>query len=202
LLKLTLDGQSMDTESLRGQTLAELIRSIERDLTPERVIVSMTLDGQNLDQESERADAGKAVESLSSLEIKTQRVDDLASATLRNLVEFIPRIAAALADCVEELQSGRENDGYKHLNQAIEGLQIVSSAWPPIIKWLSAEGWPSDALLPRTDGFKDLLNDIACAQENGDAVQLCDYLESELAGFLEDWRDHAMKLMEMLEQGR
>jgi hypothetical protein len=201
LLKLTLDGKSMDTESLHGQTLAELIRSIEQDLTPERVIVSMTLDGQYLDQESEKADAGKAIESLSSLEINTQRVDDLASSTLRNLVDFIPRIAAALADCVEELQSGRDSVGYNHLNQAIEGLQIVSSAWPPIIRWLNAEGWPSDTLLPRTGGFKELLNDISCAQENGDTVQLCDYLESELAGFLEDWRDHALKLLDMLEQG-
>lgn len=200
MLKLTLDGRSMDTESLRGQTLAELIRSIESDLTPERVIVSMTLDGQDLDQDSERADAGKALESLNSLEIKTQRVNDLAGDTLRNLVEFIPRIAAALADCVEELQSGRESDGFNHLNQAIEGLQIVSSAWPPIIRWLSAEGWPSDSLLPRTGGFKELLGDITCAQENGDTVQLCDYLESELAGFLEDWRDHALKLLEMLEE--
>ncbi len=200
MLKLTLDGRSLDTENFRADTLADLIRSVEQDLGPERVIVAMTLDGHSLDQEREKADAAKPLENLQQLEITTQRVIDLARSTLRSMIEFIPRIAVQLADCVEELHGARENDGYEHLKKAIEGLQLVASAWPPIVRWLGAEGWPIDTLAPRTEGFNELLGDIARAQETGDVVQLCDSLEFELGEFLESWHGHAMQLLDQLEQ--
>ncbi|MCE5272255.1 hypothetical protein LLH00_13335 [bacterium] len=200
MLILTLDGRSLDAGSLQAGTLAELIRSVEQDLGPERVIVAMTLDGRSLDQEREKADAARPLENMQRLDITTQRVIDLARSTLRSMIEFIPRIAAQLADCVEELHGARDAEGYEHLKKAIDGLQLVASAWPPIVRWLSAEGWPVDALAPRTEGFNELLGGIARAQETGDVVLLCDSLEFELGEFLESWQGHAGQLLEQLER--
>lgn len=194
-MKLTLDGQSVDTAPMRGQTLSQLIRAVERELTPERVITSMTLDGRPLDGQSERDEADTAVEELKNLDIRTQRVDALARGTLENVIAFIPGLAGSITACVEALHAGDDKTGHQHLGRLIEGLQIVSSALPLIARSLPAGGDAEGELLPQTEEFKDLLLRIAAAQESADTVLLCDLLEFELAGILEDWLKHSENLL-------
>jgi hypothetical protein len=199
VLKVTLDGQDVDTEPLRGQTLAELIRAIENRLMPERVIISMVLDGRPLDSRAEKAEARMTIDQLHSLEIQSQRVDELTRNTVLNLIEFIPSLAVSLAACVESLQGGDEESGQAFLRRTVDGLQIVTSAWPVIAKSLAAEGYPPERLIPRTEGINEVLRRVSLAQESGDQVQLCDLLEFELAQYLEDWHEHAQKLEQLLE---
>ena len=196
-MKLILDGQSVDAEPMRGHTLGQLIQAIERELTPERVIVSMVLDGRVLDSKTEQEEAGAEVERLESLEISSQRVDTLAKSTLETVIEFIPSLTGTVSACVECLHAGQEKSGYENLRRVIDGLQIISSAWPLITRSMSGVGQSATELMPQIGDFNNLLHRIAAAQESADTVQLCDLLEFELTGILDNWLGHAENLLGM-----
>ena len=197
MLKLILDGKSVDAAPMRGHTLSQLIQAIEQELTPERVIVSMVLDGRVLDNKSEQEQAGTNVEKLECLEISTQRVDSLARSTLETVIEFIPSLTVTVSACVECLHSGQEKSGYENLRRVIDGLQIISSAWPLIARSMSGVGQSATELIPQIGDFNNLLHRIAAAQESADTVQLCDLLEFELTAILDNWLGHAENMLGM-----
>jgi len=198
-MKLTLDGQQLDLAELKNvETFAELIRNLENRLAPERVIVSMTLDEVPLDPEAEKAKADARIENLEKLEIRTQRVVELASNTLNTLIDYLPGLIEAVDECVELFQGGDESQAHRRLGALIDGLQMVSQAWRGIVAFIDIEDGKPGEMMPDMQAFFSILQAILQAQINGDTVQICDNLEFELVPVLESWLEHATTLRERL----
>ncbi len=199
MLKLTLDGRAMDSGTLDSQTLSQLIKGVEKELAPERVIVSMLLNGQPLDRGEEKHNAELPVEELDSLVINTQQVGALAINTLHTLVEYLPQLKKHVEEAIRLMQGESESEGHQALGSLIEGLQMVSSAWHGISQFVEIEGRPSQDVMPLMNGFNGLLKDLLQAQQNVDLVQICDLLGFELIPILEKWKSHASELIGELE---
>ncbi|OGF98414.1 MAG: hypothetical protein A3F83_04255 [Candidatus Glassbacteria bacterium RIFCSPLOWO2_12_FULL_58_11] len=194
-MKLTLDGKSVRSSQFSNAgTLAELIRSLELKIAPERVIISMTLDGRALDQQSEKDKAGLPLGKLGSLEILTENVSSLARNTLATLCDYLPELSEAVEESVLLLQGSDESQGHRGLEILIDGIQMASQAWKGIACFIKIEGRGPDEVLPDISAFNEVLMMIAAAQENGDIVQICDLLEFELKPLLESWSKHAAEL--------
>ncbi|MBW7995109.1 MAG: hypothetical protein FVQ81_00775 [Candidatus Glassbacteria bacterium] len=199
-MKLLLDGQEMKSAEFGGQTLSELIDGVEKELAPERVIVSMLLNGEPLENSEERQNTALPVQELDSLVINTQQVGALALNTLHTLTQYFPELKSSVAACVETLQSEDESEGHMSLSTLVEGLQMVSSAWHGIARFLEIEGRKPVDVIPEMNGFNGLLADTLRAQQNGDIVQLCDLLEFELVPIIEQWETHAGNLIGEMEK--
>lgn len=202
MMKLTLDGQEMKSGEYDGQTLSELIDGVEKDISPERVIISMLLNGEPLERNVERQNAALPVEQLDSLVINTQQVGALALNTLHTLAQYFPQLKDSITSCVAMLQGEYESEGHMELGGLIEGLQMVSSAWQGIARFLEIEGKQPTDVMPDMSGFNGILADILRAQQNADIVQISDLLEFELLPIVEKWEEHATSLIsEMEKQG-
>ena len=194
MLKLTLDGRAVDETAYTGRTLGQLIDGVEKDLAPERVIVSMRLNGAPLDRREEQQSGTVPVDELESLEIDTQQVGSLASDTLHTLVAYFPQLKKSIYICIETLQGEDESEGHRRLGTVIEGLQMVSSAWHGIAHFLEVEDRKPGDVMPDMTEFNVLMSDILNAQQNNDIVQICDLLEFELIPIIDKWEDYAAGL--------
>jgi hypothetical protein len=194
-MKLTLDGREMAKGSYEGRTLGQLIEGVEKDLAPERVIVSMLLNGEQLDRRGEQESAALPLDEMDSLEINTQLVNSLASDTLHTLVEYFPQLKDGVYDCIESMQGRDESEGHEKLAAVIEGLQMVSSAWHGIARFLEFGGRKPAELMPEMNAFNCVIGDILHAQQNNDIVQICDLLEFELIPIIENWEEYAAGLV-------
>jgi hypothetical protein len=196
MLKLTLDGREMESGTYNDLTLSQMIDGLEKELAPERVIVAMSLNGQPLNRGDEKNNAAKPVKELDSLVIDTQHVGALAVNTLHTLIEYFPQLKAHVEESIRLLQSEKESEGHLALGSLIEGLQMVSSAWHGISRFLEVEGRSPQEVMPKMNGFNGLLKDLLTAQQNTDIVQICDLLEFELITILDQWETHASSLIE------
>ena len=196
MTKLTLDGRKMDSGTYNGQTLSQLIDGVEKELAPERVIVSMLLNGQPLDRGEERNSAALPVGKLDSLVINTQQVGTLAANTLHTLVSYFPQLKTLVRETIRLLQGEDESEGHTSLGSLIEGLQMVSGAWHGISNFLEIEGHEPQDVMPSMSGFNGLLKDLLGAQQDIDTVQICDLLEFELIPILDKWQSHASRLID------
>ena len=194
-MKLTLDGRELTKDAYGGKTLGQLIDGVEKDLAPERVIVSMLLDGEQLDRNGEQRNTAIPVDELNALEINTQQVGSLASDTLHTLIEYFPQLKDTVYNCIESMQGREESEGHKLLASLIEGLQMVSSAWHGIARFLEVDGRKPAELMPEMNAFNCVMGDILHAQQNNDIVQICDHLEFELIPIIENWEEYAAGLV-------
>ena len=190
-MKVTLDGKNYETEVVSQTTLSGVIQKVERQISPERVIVALRLDGTSLDQESEKAKAAENIKNFESLDISTQSVSDLALNTLDNLVDFFPELIADLKNIVKQLQSGEEEKGHRNLGGVIDGLQITSAAMSGLSQTLNTGGLTPEELQSELDSFYFTLRQMLQSQENEDWVRLCDTMEYELIPQLENWQERA-----------
>lgn len=200
MMKLKLDGQEVQSGDYGAKTLSQLIDGVEKELAPERVIVSMMLNGEPLERNGERQNAALPVEKLGSLEINSQEVGALALNTLHTLTQYLPELKISVANCVQMLQGGDESEGHMGLSALIEGLQMVSSAWHGIARFLEIDGRKPEEVMPEMSGFNGLLGDVLRAQQNVDIVQISDLLEFELVPILNTWEDHALKLISEMDE--
>jgi len=196
-MKLTLDGLELDPGKFGAETLSGLIRTLERSLAPKRVIISMNLDGQPLDPTEERDRAADGLETLRSLDINTQRVDELASNTLSTMIDYLPNLMEMTGECATLLQTEDEKGGHTRLGQLIDGLLIVSSAWQGIAQTIKIPGHKPEDLIPDITAFNSILHGMVEAQEADDIVRLCDLLEFDLAPLLESWLEKAEEINEL-----
>lgn len=199
MTKLTLDGREVDSGAYGGQTLSQLIDGLEKELAPERVIVSMRLNGRQLDRGQERSNAALPVGKLDSLVINTQQVGALAVNTLHTLTNYFPQLKTLVQETTRLLQGEDESDGHTSLGSLIEGLQMVAAAWQGISRFLEIEGQEPQDLTPAMSGFNGLLKDLLQAQQNVDTIQICDLLEFELIPILDQWQSHASRLIDESE---
>ncbi len=196
MIKLTLDGREMESGTYNGQTLSQLIDGLEKEMAPERVIVSMLLNGQPLNRGEEKDNATVPVKELDSLVINTQQVGALAVNTLHTLIEYLPQLKSHVQEAIRLLQGEDESEGHLALGSLIEGLQMVASAWHGISRFLEIQGHQPQEVMPKMNGFNGLLKDLLTAQQNTDIVQICDLLEFELITILDQWKAHAAALIE------
>jgi hypothetical protein len=196
MMKLTLDGREMESGTYNDQTLSQLIEGLEKELAPERVIVSMLLNGQPLNHGEEKDNSALQVKELDSLVIDTQQVGALAVNTLHTLIEYFPQLKSHVEEAIRLLQGENESEGHLALGSLLEGLQMVASAWHGISRFLEIEGRPPQEVMPKMNGFNGLLKDLLVAQQNTDIVQICDLLEFELITILDQWEAHAAALIQ------
>ncbi|MEA2064024.1 MAG: hypothetical protein U9P14_10030 [Gemmatimonadota bacterium] len=199
-MKLTLDGLEVNPADYEAHTLSGLIQTVERRLSPKRVIVSMNLDGKPLDQDQEAARAAEDLQSIECLDINTQNVAELARNTLFTLSDFQPRLIKMVEQCTMFLQGADEIEGYNILNSLIEGLQMVTSAWKGIAQTLVIPTMEPKEVLPDIEALNSTLNKMADVQESGDLVMLCDLMEFELLPIIETWQEKAEKMKELIQQ--
>ena len=195
MMKLTLDGRELKTGAYDGRTLSQVIDGVEKDLAPERVIVAMSLNGEPLDRAEEKRSGAVPVDELVSLEIRSQKVNSLALDTLHTLIEYFPQLEGNTYRCIETLQGNDESEGHRRLGVLIDGLQMVSSAWHGISRFLEFDDRKPTDVMPDMSEFNLLLNDILNAQQNNDVVQICDLLEFELIPIIQNWADYAAGLV-------
>lgn len=198
-MKLTLDGRQVKTSAAGGETLLDVIKTLERDISPERVIVSITLDGQPLDSRTEHEKAALPVEQLDSLEVNTQKLSLLARNTLSTLAAYLPQLIDMMDQAVELLHGGQESEGHLCLSRLIDGLSMANSAWHGIAHFIVIEDRAAGDVMPDMQSFLSSLQSILEAQKNNDVVQICDLLEFELRPILELWLEHAGRLNEKLK---
>ena len=196
-MKIILDGLELEPETFGAETLSGLIQTVERSLTPDRVIISMSLDGQPLDLRQERERAANSLDTLDCLDINTQRVDELARNTLSTLIDYLPNLINMLGECVIFLQGKDEKQGYTSLGQLIDGLLMVSAAWKGIAQTIKIPDHKPEELIPDITAFNSTLHSMMEAQETEDIVRLCDLLEFELAPKLESWLEKAREIREL-----
>ena len=193
-IKLKLDGRQLKSPAAGGETLSEMIKAVEAEIAPERVIVSMNLDGKG-----EREQADMPVERFSSLEVSTQNVNSLARSTLSTLTDYLPQLIESMDTVVEQLHSGQESEGHLGLSKLIDGIGMVTAAWRGIAHFIVIEDVASGGLIPDLQSFFSKLENILEAQKNNDVVQICDLLEFELRPVLEQWQMHASRLNDKLD---
>ncbi|MBN2290210.1 MAG: hypothetical protein JXQ83_12825 [Candidatus Glassbacteria bacterium] len=196
-MKLKLDGLEIDPGTFGAETLSGLIQTVERSLAPARVIISMNLDGRPLGQQEEHARAAEGLDTLESLDINTQRVDELVRNTLETLTDYLPRLIEQQDDCVILLQGEDEKQGHTALGRLIDGLLMVSTAWKGIAQTIKIPDYRPEELIPDIQGFNSILHSIAEAQEADDIVRLCDLLQFELGPTLETWLEKAGEIRDL-----
>ncbi|HLA41509.1 MAG TPA: hypothetical protein VJ417_16020, partial [Candidatus Glassbacteria bacterium] len=165
-IKLKLDGRQLKSPAAGGETLSEMIKAVEAEIAPERVIVSMNLDGKPLDRKGEREQADMPVERFSSLEVSTQNVNSLARSTLSTLTDYLPQLIESMDTVVEQLHSGQESEGHLGLSKLIDGFGMVTAAWRGIAHFIVIEDVASGGLIPDLQSFFSKLENILEAQKN------------------------------------
>jgi hypothetical protein len=111
--------------------------------------------------------------------------------TIETAAEYLERIIPGITHTVSLFQEGNEVDAWEWMKNIVDGLQYIYDV-VELTKDLQIE--PVEM-----DGFKDYLQEMVDAIENGDSILLCDLLEYEIIPIMEEIYQKLKPLVDIQE---
>lgn len=189
--KTTWTAEQIDAEFGDLGSLSDVIKVIEGYFWHRgEVICEIRVNGMFMDGKDEIRFASERVENLESIEIKSQRPQDLLAETLRSVSEYLPRVRESAILVAERFQQGNNDEAHRLCLKVLDSCRWLSD-WLFLVK-KSCGNWAhvkvSEDLWRRAElAFTNVLRDLCSAYENKDFVALADILEYELSNSLGQW---------------
>ncbi len=185
-MKLVVDGAKNPVPFDSGMSLRSVLKRVDSYLsTSKRMMVSVCIDGRELSPEELGQESATTVDSVQTVQVRSEPAAALADATLSEVEEHIPALSQTVKELAELFQQGNVAEG-------LEGCRRVMEIWMEIV---SRERRAAAALQLNLDelqidgkSFNErhvelnrFLQEALQAMERSDYLLLGDLLEHELA---------------------
>lgn len=173
-------------------TLGDIIDAIEAN---NGVIIDIIADGQKITNFT--AEEIEKIKPINQLEVIAKESNTLEKDTLSEIAEFIPRFMAAIEEVIDKFAQGKDSDGFKMLEKALESLQWLNTVVFNLegkFKGMKETGEMEFAVFKTT--WIESIKALYSAFEGQDLVLTSDILEYELIPTLNKF----LKLIEKLNE--
>ena len=103
-------------------TLGDVIDAIEAE---KGEIIDIIADGQKITNFT--AEEIEGIKPIIQLEVIAKEANTLGKDTLSEITEFIPRFTVGIEEVIDKFAQGKDSDGFKMLEQALESLQWLNT---------------------------------------------------------------------------
>jgi hypothetical protein len=205
-MELKLDNQLIDVCESNDVAVQQVIERVANDLKDsKRVISEISVNGRIMAGMDDPVCAELTVGTCESVVLVSEEPRRLAHKVLYDIAEYMPKIHDALVETSNLIQSRKEEDGLRMLEQ-------VTSLWSELYQGfgnaLIITGLDLDSVSVKGKSFTSLNNDIQQLLENiSDLVQeqrfleLSDMLEYELAPKMPLVEEGIYQLVKEIEKG-
>lgn len=198
MMIVTVDRIEKDVDLSAASNLGEVLDIISGDFAElDRIITELTLNGERLTVEINKEFMGRAVENITSLEVSTTALVDLAKEAIEDTISYIKDLKENVKKTSELFRQGNERGANEYYSTCLEGLKLLISSVQIINSYRTS--LPEEAGLQ--EGEKELLeilNRMMNSQILGDWVALADYLEHEIIPFLDRCSSTLLSLKEKI----
>ncbi|MDX9755439.1 MAG: hypothetical protein RBU29_15855, partial [bacterium] len=204
-MKLTLDGQAIDVVEESDSSLSLVIERISHMLKERfRVVSELEVDGVAVGDWSDPAFQAQTVGQTQEIRIRSEEPRKLAVKVLYEIATYMPKIQDALIKTSEKIQSRKEEEGMRLLEQ-------VTSTWAELLHGLQSAilvtGIDLQAIQVKEKTFLDInneihqfLEEISRFVQDQQYLELSDILEYELAPRLPELEEGIYQIIKSVEQ--
>lgn len=198
---ITIDGVDINLQIEDFANLEEILERISSDgRLDNRIVTDVLLNGEIFSELYPHQAEDIAADAISSLEIRTRAVGDMAldiAGELHKVSELMDNGSREVARLF------RQGDNEEALD-LFQDLLDVARDFISMVSVLRSEYIPGevDALDGKTEQLSNLLSEMTEVLESEDWVLLADLLEYELIPASQNWKEIISSLREKIRQGQ
>ena len=204
-MKLLINGSEQAIIGPEDRPLSRVLEEVqERCLVDGETITSISVNGAPLESGG-NAGGDLPVRDAGTVCIEVKSFFQLTLEGLAEAESYLPRLTNAVQRAASLLQRGNEDEGVQLIQASVEGFNWLQQLLSGIggLKdagqgdWLTS--FETRILLDREGELRALLDRCGEVLETGDLILLADYLEYDLAPWLEGLHKEMGQLRERLE---
>ncbi len=189
-MKIILNGSEYSAPQ-SCERLSDVLQHIQTsDAEQPLLIAHLKLNGRDMLPDSEET-RGVLVSEIQTLEIETSTLSESILRNIDNAEEYLNKLLPGIERAAELFRSENELEANKFFIKIVDGIDWLSQVFQIVIAAQNRRPETYEingtTIKARQDKLKELIQQMATANENQDWVLLADLLEYEIHPYYEEW---------------
>ena len=205
IMKITVDGVELVLAGDEPENFKSLINHVEKEhIPPGRVITTLKLNDEFLSEDQEVAFGAKPLSDIETLEIETSIANQLATETLMDYQDYLPKLSEQFERCAKEFRGGDRLKAFRLFSSSVEFISafinILDHIRHVFLIDYSKIQCGDKTMMDLNLRMNELANEILESSEKADWTHLADLLDYELSPLLYEWMAEIPELIKVIEE--